>query len=1159
MDPLTATLAVISLATAVKDMVELGQKIHESFAKVSRNYQKAQSVAKDIRDMVDEINVFCEDHQDTLDNMKELRLDLLGLLAKFRNFEASILPLLPQAGGRRRDRLTRAWEAWRSNNKAEERILDLHNDIVKVMRRYMWRSVMRTEVALEANHRETRKVVTDVHNDIAQGLQVLEVVRRDVSAIAAVAVPYYSYKSSGTISNEFDCSITMFAGSTTSTSAPMLRTPEVITEEVATTAFIKVQIDSIAMIVKTMSILPASAQNSVEKFSWTPSLLIKLQSMDIMHLRYHIVREVIGIRELLDTGRQQSISVGGILALNRLSVALGILNMPHDGILVGSWAVTLSRMLVNASSDKQPDLDAFLALYLLNQSIRSRGKGNNARSLQAIVEAYSITQNLQNQHGEHFQTLHSKVLLEYARLVDKQQSIRMCTEAIHILEDTFNVQALTHTKYGNTIESVAEPCSSFLDNLFSSTSPKTAIVVYADLLQRLGALLLVDGCPNNALGLHLLAIAVYRKLVSVYKHEQWETPLAQALSSLLRDATAMRMPAREILNTAEECIQLLRGLAGGNPPYYARQLVGTLWIKATTLQDLGQDAEAITTWEEIATLARQIVQDSELCSRALRYLSDHFRRLERYDDAARTGTLAITTYQENAEIQATRYFNLSKDLRQLRRYKESVEAARTSVALYRRLAMRDPEKSRCCLIVGLSDLAHCLVASGEYSEALVAWKESTTMLDNHVHTNSDTSCGVYLDALDSYTYISHILQDKEESLKVCSTAIQYLRQLSEIYPQDTHITEQLLWTEFSHAHNMVRFGCLEDAQHYIDESRPSSWTSESEIHSECVIAAWDAAKVTLKADVLDAQGFTEQALLVCRKVPGIVSLFVGTCQAPFDRMISSMVQEARLQVDLGANEEAMKVAEEALQLARNSKLEPVANNLVRSLYGVAFTALSHRNYKRVIEAAQEGCIISACQNWKNGDRQNTLTHFSLFALLSFAEANLGRYDTALEYAHRAVDISLEIRDIKLYISATTAELSYMETRGNLANILFATGDHAQARQICEERRAYFSKRVDTRMGEYRELAPILRMLGILCCSEGRHEEGEAAAQELSRIMMTLGIAFPSLQEQVKIRLRNQAEVPILKVLDNMSAKLDCGHQTEVGSSFSICVPRIATL
>ena len=172
---------------------------------------------------------------------------------------------------------------------------------------------------------------------------------------------------------------------------------------------------------------------------------------------------------------------------------------------------------------------------------------------------------------------------------------------------------------------------------------------------------------------------------------------------------------------------------------------------------------------------------------------------------------------------------------------------------------------------------------------------------------------------------------------------------------------------------------------------------------------------------------------------------------------------------------------------------------------------------------------------------------SLHAILSSAEANLGRNSTAIEYAHRAVKESLQIGTDKLYISTTTAEYSCIETRGNLAEILLATGNLTQARQICEERRAYFNKRVETRKGEYRELAPILRMFGVLCCSEGRHKEGDAAAQELLQIMKKLGSVFPSLQEQVKIRLHRQANVPILKVLDDMSQKLDCEHQAGVVS------------
>ncbi|KAF5327255.1 hypothetical protein D9619_004588 [Psilocybe cf. subviscida] len=1140
MDPLSATLAVISLATAVKDMVELGQKIHESFAKVSSNFQKAQRVAEDIKEMVEEIKVFCEDHKDALDNMKDFRLALLGLLAKFQSFEESVLPLLPKTGGRRLDRLTRAWDTWRNNNNVEERILDLQSDIVKVMRRHMMKSVMRAEVRLETIHQET-----------SRGLEVLQVVQRNVSAIAAITVPHYSYEFSGTANDAFTDNIIMFAKSTPSTSAPMLRTPNVITEEVMTTAYIKLQINSIAILVEKMSMLPTSVSDSIAPFQLAS--MLEHASMNITHLRHHVVRQVTTIRDLLNISSIHVISIqDGARALNELSAGLKALGMVPESILVGTWAITLARLLFYTSG-KNPDCAAILALYLLNQSIGYYCSDNNTQSLQAIEEAHAITQNLRNQDSGkvHFQELYSGVLLQYAQLVNNEQSIKMSVEATQVLEDILNIRPFTQLTLHEKTEMVVQTRSALVGHLAFLVSPITAVHSYALALRTLGTYLLVDGrCHHeSALDLARHAIAMHRKMVSLYGHEH-KVALAFALSSLVCDGIANHIPAGELVDMADECVQLLRELAEKNPPYYAQTLVSTMWVKAVTLQNLGRDTEAIATWEEVANIASQIIQDSALYAQALGNLSDQFRRLKRHDDAVRTGTLAITTYHEAAETRAGRYFYLSRDLQQLHRYKESVEAARTSVMLYRQLAMSKPSSGPWMgdLTEGLADLAHCLAASGDYSAALIAWIESVSIPENLVHTHASQSSDAidrYCAALDIYEYISLILKDDKECLKVCSTTAQCFLQLLEIYPQNKDITQSLLRAEFYNAYNMLRVGRLQDAEQYI-----SNWldkrSSKPEAISGPTNATWHAEMVRLKADALDAQGCTKQALLVIQDI--CVEVSVSICQPTSPVIMDLLHHEARLRVSLGDGGEALQVAEGALQRARDNKSESIIDCLVWSLHGVAFTALLLHHYHRAFEAAQEGCDILARPEGSEFDRNSEYRSFirpSLFAILSAAEANLGKCHTALKYANRAVGLSLEIGDNKLHISITAAQRSYMETRGNLANILLATGDTAHALQICEERSVYFSKRVGTQMGEYRELAPILRMLGILCCSEGCHEEGNTAAKELSRIMKMLGSTFPSLQEQVKIRLRHQAQVPILKVLELMSQQLDCGHQTEV--------------
>ncbi|KAF5319234.1 hypothetical protein D9619_008389 [Psilocybe cf. subviscida] len=794
MDPLSAVLAIVSLTSAVKDMVELGQKIHESFAKVSKNLRKARRMAENIKEMIEEIKEFCEDHKDVLVNTKEFLLAVQSLLGKLRDFETSVLPLLPKTGQRKLGLFIRGW--W-NNNKIQESISDLESDVVQVMRRYMMKSTMRSEVKLEAIHQETSRGLNSVHEDITQGLEVLAVVWRDVSAIRttiATTTSHRSYEFSGTTTDEFNRNVIIFAKSTPSTSAPMLHTPDMITEELMTAAYIKLQINSIAMTVERIVQLPASAtdnshSNSVSLLQLSPiseqaSVVLKQASMSITHLRHHVVQQVTHIRNLLEAKRVHTISIqDSVNALNMLSSGLGILGMDRESTLVGKWAITLTRTLFDAS--RQPHLGAALAFYLLNQSMRYFMSGDNTQFLQSIQEPYAITQNLRNQDTgeEDFPVLYSRILLEYVQTVDRKRSIKISIEAVQVLEGILDVQAFTQSKSHGGIERVVHPISSFLDQLFFSSPPALAVRIYAHALHGLATYLSRDGHFRSALDLALLAISVHRKMVSIYGHE-YRMDLALALASLLEGGIASHIHAEKLINLADESIQLLQDLSEQNPVFYTPQLVSVLCVKASALRALGWDPEAMETWD-IAGLAGQIIQDSKVCAIALDNLSDQFRRLQKYDDTVRTVSLANTVYHKGAETQALRSFYLSQDLQHLHRYKKSAEAARSSVGLCRHLAMKDPGKWVVYLTKGLTNLAHCLAALGEYSDALIAWKESLSTMDGCLNTGPDMGSAAvihqFLTVLDKYTLISYILEDKEKCLEVSSTVYQHVRRLSEIY------------------------------------------------------------------------------------------------------------------------------------------------------------------------------------------------------------------------------------------------------------------------------------------------------------------------------------------------------------------------------------------
>jgi magnesium-transporting ATPase (P-type) len=141
-----------------------------------------------------------------------------------------------------------------------------------------------------------------------------------------------------------------------------------------------------------------------------------------------------------------------------------------------------------------------------------------------------------------------------------------------------------------------------------------------------------------------------------------------------------------------------------------------------------------------------------------------------------------------------------------------------------------------------------------------------------------------------------------------------------------------------------------------------AWCNKPEAVSESKLAGWHATMMNLKAHVLDAQGSTEQVLLVALKVHDIVKLSLSTYQPCFLEMIESMHHEVWLQWSLGDNGEALQVAKEALRLARDNKLELTVDGLLWFLHTVALTTLSCQDYKRAGEAAWEGCNISTGQN-----------------------------------------------------------------------------------------------------------------------------------------------------------------------------------------------------
>ena len=120
---------------------------------------------------------------------------------------------------------------------------------------------------------------------------------------------------------------------------------------------------------------------------------------------------------------------------------------------------------------------------------------------------------------------------------------------------------------------------------------------------------------------------------------------------------------------------------------------------------------------------------------------------------------------------------------------------------------------------------------------------------------------------------------------------------------------------------------------------------------------------------------------------------------------------------------------------------------------------------------------------------------------------------------------------------------YMEANGHLGAMYLANDKIAEARGTFDETRAYFTEKVKERNGQSGSLISILRRLGIIYCSEGKHEEGHAVAQEAKKYF--LAEVFPGLHKLVNIDMRDELTTPSLQILNRMKEQLSCEHQAEL--------------
>ncbi|KAF8182021.1 hypothetical protein BJ912DRAFT_928727 [Pholiota molesta] len=136
-DPLSITLAVITLATALKDIIETASAIQDSFSKLPQNYQNAQKLAKLVSKTLQEMQDIYQEKQVIFDGSPHLTKTINDLRAEMKLTCEKCAHLIPPRSERKRDRFKIAFYSFWSREEVEGLISELYDHVDRCSQQFI--------------------------------------------------------------------------------------------------------------------------------------------------------------------------------------------------------------------------------------------------------------------------------------------------------------------------------------------------------------------------------------------------------------------------------------------------------------------------------------------------------------------------------------------------------------------------------------------------------------------------------------------------------------------------------------------------------------------------------------------------------------------------------------------------------------------------------------------------------------------------------------------------------------------------------------------------------------------------------------------------------------------------------------------------------------
>ncbi|KAF9477946.1 hypothetical protein BDN70DRAFT_944918 [Pholiota conissans] len=156
MDPLSITLAVVTLATALRDIIETANAIRDTFSKRPQNFRNAQRLARWVLKTLEEMRDIYQENKAIFDGSKHLEKTMRNLQVEIQAVYDLCAPLASPISERLQDRFKTALCSFWSRKKVERLISELYDHVEKCFQQFLVLSSVRTEVRVVEMHKTLR-------------------------------------------------------------------------------------------------------------------------------------------------------------------------------------------------------------------------------------------------------------------------------------------------------------------------------------------------------------------------------------------------------------------------------------------------------------------------------------------------------------------------------------------------------------------------------------------------------------------------------------------------------------------------------------------------------------------------------------------------------------------------------------------------------------------------------------------------------------------------------------------------------------------------------------------------------------------------------------------------------------------------------------------